>query len=228
MADKSSEMVPKTENEIGTRLKTIVARIGGAQAVADQTEISLSSLRRYINGDTDIKLQDASLLCSMAGVSLAWLANGEGEPSAEDKAANSDEYAYIPGYNIQVSAGNGTSVDQEPVTRLLAFRRKWLAFRGLHEKDLAVVFAKGDSMEPTISDNNTIMVDRSDSIPQDGRMYVMRVDGHLLVKRTQIVPGQGVQLISDNKDYPPMLVKIDGSDSDLEVVGRVVWIGKDV
>ncbi|MDO6750036.1 S24 family peptidase, partial [Gilvimarinus sp. 1_MG-2023] len=77
----------------------------------------------------------------------------------------------------------------EEVSRKLAFRRKWLKFKGLHEKDLVVVFAKGDSMEPTISDNNTIMVDTSDTSPQDGRMYVIRVDGHLLVKRTQILPG---------------------------------------
>ena len=90
------------------------------------------------------------------------------------------------------------------------------------------MFAKGDSMEPTISDNNTIMVDTSDAVPQDGRMYVIRVDGHLLVKRTQIVPGQGVQLLSDNKDYPPMLVKMIEGDESIQFIGRVVWIGKDV
>ena len=90
-----------------------------------------------------------------------------------------------------------------------------------------MVFTKGDSMEPTIADNNTLMVDTSDTDPQDGGIYVIRNDGHLLVKRTQIAPGQGVWLISDNKEYKEVLVKFDKTE-DLEVIGKVVWIGKDM
>lgn len=221
---EDSKMVPDTKNGIGTRFEVVVTRLGGVAHVAKTTDLSASTLRRYINEETDIKLGDAARLCRMAGLSLEWLADGTGD-SGETQAT--DDYAYIPGYDIQVSAGNGSAIDNEQVTRRLAFRRKWLHFRGLHENHLVVVFAKGDSMEPTISDNNTIMVDTSDNTPQDGRMYVIRVDDHLLVKRTQIVPGQGVQLISDNKDYPPMLVKLSGENSSIKFVGRVVWIGKD-
>src|SRR5690606_21125129 len=228
MAD-DSKMVPETKNGIGTRLETVVARLGGIAQVAKTTDLSPSTLRRYINEETDVKLGDAARLCRMAGFSLEWLADGTGEPGGDIAVETEpDDYALIPGYNVQVSAGNGSAINEEQVTRKLAFRRKWLNFRGLHEKNLVVVFAKGDSMEPTISDNNTIMVDTSDNVPQDGRMYVIRVDDHLLVKRTQIVPGQGVQLISDNKDYPPMLVKLGNAETTIEFVGRVVWIGKDV
>ena len=207
----------------------VVAKLGGVPSVTEKTSFKASTLHRYMNGETEIKLSDAAVLCRMAGFSLEWLAEGSGEPGSEVAAETEpDDYALIPGYNVQVSAGNGSAINEEQVTRKLAFRRKWLRFRGLHEKNLVVVFAKGDSMEPTISDNNTIMVDTSDNVPQDGRMYVIRVDDHLLVKRTQIVPGQGVQLISDNKDYPPMLVKLGNADTTIEFVGRVVWIGKDV
>ena len=63
-----------------------------------------------------------------------------------------EEFALIPGYRVQVSAGHGalTQVDQAPC-RHLAFRRKWLKWRGFAEKELAIVWSKGDSMEPTIS-----------------------------------------------------------------------------
>lgn len=209
--------------------------MGGKKEFAKMIGISESQLYRYLSGDRDLKAAVALRMAKEAGVNLLWLLTGEGPMNgldvvsiaSEDEERIHDEYAFIPGYNIQVSAGHGTLAGSEEVSRKLAFRRKWLKFKGLNEKDLVVVFAKGDSMEPTISDNNTIMVDTSDKSPQDGRMYVIRVDGHLVVKRTSLVPGQGVLLISDNKDYPPHLVKFDGSNPDLEVVGRVVWVGKD-
>lgn len=147
--------------------------------------------------------------------------SNEGEKSIED------EFALIPGYSIQVAAGSGTLPGPEQATRKLAFRRKWLRFRGLHEKDLALVFAKGDSMEPTISDNNTVMIDTSQRELRDGCIYVIRTNDHLIVKRIQTRLGSQVLLISDNAAYPPIEVNM-GEPGDLEVIGRVVWIGKDV
>ncbi|NMU33899.1 helix-turn-helix domain-containing protein, partial [Vibrio parahaemolyticus] len=64
------------------------------------------------------------------------------------------EFALIPGYRIQVSAGHGAiNGAQETPCRYLAFRRKWLTHKGFCQKDLTVVWAKGDSMHPTINDN---------------------------------------------------------------------------
>lgn len=204
-------------------------------AFAREVGVSESVVRKWRDGTSEPSRKNLEAIAKASGVNIEWLVLGTGSitgseaPHAVHNEEESihDEYAFIPGYNIQVSAGHGTLAGSEEVSRKLAFRRKWLKFKGLNEKDLVVVFAKGDSMEPTISDNNTIMVDTSDKSPQDGRMYVIRVDGHLVVKRTSLVPGQGVLLISDNKDYPPHLVKFDSSNPDLAVVGRVVWVGKD-
>lgn len=144
-----------------------------------------------------------------------------------EAAELSQEYALIPGYSVQVAAGAGAfPIDEQP-TRRLAFRRKWLRFRGLNEKDLVLVFAKGDSMEPTISDNNTVMIDTSQRELTDGAIYVIRTDHHLIVKRVQTLLGNAVLLLSDNQAYQPIEVKMS-EVQDLEVIGRVVWIGKDV
>lgn len=169
-------------------------------------------------------------LASASGVNIEWLVAGTGPINHNADANNASdisEFALIPGYNVRASAGHGVTPESEQPTRRLAFRQRWLEYRGLNEKNLVMVFAAGDSMEPTIVDNNTLMVDTSSTIPQDGGIYVIRNDGHLLVKRTQIAPGQGVWLISDNKEYKEMLVKFDKSE-DLEVIGKVVWIGKDM
>src|SRR5690606_42032194 len=68
--------------------------------------------------ETEIKLSDAAVLCRMAGFSLEWLAEGSGEPGSEVAAETEpDDYALIPGYNVQVSAGNGSAINEEQVTR---------------------------------------------------------------------------------------------------------------
>jgi phage repressor protein C with HTH and peptisase S24 domain len=230
----------ETIMDLAQRIRECADICGGVGALAQKSAIPRRTLDSYLAGGSEPKWSNIKAIAKAAGVNYNWIMDGAGpmmlgdygvsvrEEGASYAISPEDDYAYIPGYSIQVSAGIGITTDDESITRRLAFRKNWLKSRGLNEKDLVVVFAKGDSMEPTISDNNTIMVDTSDAMPQDGRMYVIRVDGHLLVKRTQIVPGQGVQLLSDNKDYPPMMVKMIDGDESIQFIGRVVWVGKDV
>lgn len=139
-----------------------------------------------------------------------------------------EEFALIPGYRIQVSAGHGSLNPEhlEP-TRYLAFRRKWLKYRGFNEKDLTIVWAKGDSMEPTIHNNDTLVVHMGRDKPQDGHIYIFRNCEELFVKRYQSMPGAW-RLISDNKSlYEPIVIPKEDQHQ-FEVVGQVVHIAKDI
>ncbi|CUB06653.1 XRE family transcriptional regulator [Marinomonas fungiae] len=145
----------------------------------------------------------------------------------QSEAEISSEFALIPGYRVEVSAGPGSAINEEKPTRFLAFRHKWLRFRQLKAENLALVFARGDSMEPTIHDNNTLMIDTSKTELVDGSIYVIRTDNHLVVKRVQKLINKGVLLLSDNKEYKEQ--ELQPSEAlDLAVIGKVVWIGKDV
>jgi phage repressor protein C with HTH and peptisase S24 domain len=137
------------------------------------------------------------------------------------------EFALIPGYSIQVSAGNGSlNIEQLEPSRYLAFRRKWLKFRGFAEKDLVIVWAKGDSMEPTINNNDTLVVHTSRNHPQDGHIYIFRHENELFVKRYQSIVGAW-RLISDNSMYTPLDIKKE-EQHQFEVIGQVVHIAKDI
>ncbi|MBN8239282.1 helix-turn-helix transcriptional regulator [Marinobacter hydrocarbonoclasticus] len=221
---------------IGARLAEI--RNGKSQgAFAEELGIHKNSLGHYERGN---RVPDAAVLLKLVemGFNANWVLTGEGSKSsknsehglsqdAEKLRRLDEEFALIPGYNVQVAAGHGSFAGDESPTRELAFRRKWLRYRGLQEQDLALVFAKGDSMEPTISDNETVMVDTSERELRDGHIYVIRNGDHLLVKRIQTLWNDGVQLLSDNKEYPPQ--EIPSSDlENLEVIGKVVWVGKDL
>lgn len=176
-------------------------------------------------------LDKAVRIAEVAGVHLQWLATGEGPmrlgEADKPQSGIAEEFALIPGYNIQAAAGQGVFPDQEHPSRKLAFRHKWLRYKGLNEKDLVLVFAKGDSMEPTISDNNTLMIDTSQRDLMDGSIYVIRTNSHLIVKRVQTLWNKGILLLSDNKEYETQQVEPNEAD-DLEVIGKVVWVGKDM
>ncbi|EAQ65949.1 prophage MuSo2, transcriptional regulator, Cro/CI family protein [Marinomonas sp. MED121] len=162
------------------------------------------------------------------------LLDGETIPEPQKKHSNNSinaellsEFAFIPGYSIQVSAGNGTlNMDQLEPSRYLAFRKKWLNYRGFNEKDLVIVWAKGDSMEPTINNNDTLVVHVGRKRPKDGHIYIFRCEDELFVKRYQSVVGTW-RLISDNHMYTPLDIKKE-EQHQFEVIGQVVHIAKDI
>ena len=58
---------------------------------------------------------------------------------------------------------------------------------------------------------------------RDG-LYVLRLDGMLLVKRLAISPAaRRVSILSDNPAYPGWS---DCDPAAVDVVGRVVWVGR--
>ncbi|MFV0447933.1 MAG: XRE family transcriptional regulator [Vibrio sp.] len=188
--------------------------------------ISESVIRKYLAGSHPV-LDKLPRIAEATGRSMEWLTTG----FEESEKKNNDfeqEFVLIPGYRIQVSAGHGTNPlggEEEPC-RHLAFRRKWLKWRGFSEKDLAIVWAKGDSMEPTINNNDTLVVHLGRTVPQDGHLYVFRSGEELFVKRYQSMVGTW-RLKSDSPLYDTMDIKKE-EQHQFQVIGQVVHIAKDL
>ncbi|MEO7277961.1 MAG: S24 family peptidase, partial [Sphingomicrobium sp.] len=92
---------------------------------------------------------------------------------------------------------------------------------------LSIVRVEGDSMAPTLSPGDDILVDLDDCGDRlrDG-IYVLRVDEALVVKRLALNPrGRRVTIQSDNPAYA------DWPDCDLKdiiCIGRVIWSGRKI
>ncbi|MCG9755001.1 helix-turn-helix transcriptional regulator [Shewanella insulae] len=206
---------------------------------ASKIDVSEGTLRRILKGE-DPKLSVTVKIAEESGVLLNWLVTGEGpkHPGEDHKQVSlepvvvrcdefTEEFALIPGYHISASTGHGELNRGEQVKRHLAFRKKWLNFRGLLPDKLAVVFAHGDSMEPTIHSNNSLLVNTADTKLTDGSIFVLRFGDELYAKRLQKRFDGSIELISDNKEYSNQVVKADEVEG-LHIIGKVVWIGKDL
>jgi phage repressor protein C with HTH and peptisase S24 domain len=203
---------------------------------ASKIDVSEGTLRRVLKGE-DPKLSIIERIADTASIDLMWLITGQSSTSIEHSfspaQANvrledfNEEFVLVPGYHVTVSAGYGAFNDQTQISRHLAFRKKWIEYKNLEKSELAVVFAKGDSMEPTIHNNNSILVDLSDKKLSEGLIYVVRLGEELYAKRLQQYLDGSVRLISDNKEYVEQVVKPNELEQ-LEIIGKVVWIGKDL
>ncbi|WP_165775075.1 S24 family peptidase [Mameliella alba] len=133
----------------------------------------------------------------------------------------------VPVYDVHASAGGGAVNHEEPEVYSLAFPPAYLKrLTSSSPGNLAIISVKGESMEPTLLDDDIVLLDASKTnLSYDG-LFVLRFDDALHVKRVGRAPKKGhVTIISDNKDlYPPMLMSSD----EIEAVGKVLWYGRKV
>ena len=147
------------------------------------------------------------------------------ESSLQGIAGSDSEFTLIDSFAVFASAGHGTEIGHELKTEPMSFRTDWLRKEGFPKERLAVIRAKGDSMEPTISDNDVILVLLSNGdAPRDG-LHVIRLDSGLFVKRLMFDPLGSIHVKSDNPVYPAVVITKEQRDQ-VHIIGRVVWAGK--
>ena len=66
------------------RLRVVADRVGTRREAADIAGVSLDAVIRYLRGENQPTFTAISKLCQAAGVSMHWLATGEGSVEAND------------------------------------------------------------------------------------------------------------------------------------------------
>ncbi len=153
-----------------------------------------------------------------AALGLEW----DGQPQEGD--ADESSAVMVDVYNVRASAGHGAVVDDEQIIDRLSFPPNYLrTITKTHPRHLSIIGVQGDSMEPTLREDDVVLLDTTKTnLDYDG-LFVLRFGDALHVKRVgRSSPGM-VMLISDNKAiYAPYEI----SRSEVEVIGKVVWMGK--
>jgi len=206
---------------------------------SSELEIPYRTMQRYLAADRALSADFLQAMTEVFGVSASWILSGVGPKWAsidgQDypnqtsglKDCNGDEAEFvpIPRYTVSASAGHGDSFIGDPMdVTYYAFSLQWIKRRHLDPDMLHIVQVKGDSMEPTLSNGDLILVDRAQAEPSDGKTFVVRIWDELVVKNIQRVAKDTISLISANTIYPPREISEQelGPTADIEIVGRVV------
>jgi len=145
----------------------------------------------------------------------------------EPKSPSEETHVIIPRYNVTASCGNGILNDHVELNGGLAFMRSWLRDQGWTAAHLVVIYARKDSMAPTITDGAVLLVDTSQTLPESGRVYVLNWFGEERVKRLHKIGPTRFRVASDNPnkaEYPDEEIDFS-TQPDARIIGRVVWQG---
>ena len=162
-----------------------------------------------------------------AGQLARALADATGGRQLDDRSARAapgDDGDYIGVSELASAAGGGAEVYDERVTGRIKFRRAWLARHGLVARSCRVITVMGESMEPTLVDGCSILVNHAARQRRIGHIYVVRTEDGLVVKRAGKDRSGVWQLVSDNPDKLrwPSLPWPEGA----QVLGAVRWTAR--
>lgn len=195
-----------------------------ASATAD---VSTDMLTAYVTDKAKPRFDAVAKLALRQGVSLDWLATGEGPMKRQETASFGelgDDYILLPRYDARGSTGAGALVETAEIVDHLAFRKDWIRTRLRRDpKNLLLIEASGDSMLPKIADGDVLLIDTSESRVRADAIYAFELSGELYVKRIQRMPDRLV-IKSINPEYEPWEIAGEQAAA-LRVVGQVVWHG---
>jgi phage repressor protein C with HTH and peptisase S24 domain len=159
-------------------------------------------------------------------VKQAFEQDPDGDLPMDDPDQAREDLVYIRQVDISYAMGEGAVIDDYPSTGLIPFNHQFL--RSVARGNIETLFiarGQGDSMMPTLINDDLVLVDTSQQIiSESDRIWAIVVGGGGMIKRVRRLPRDRYAILSDNPIVPPQEVDHD----DLHVVGRVVWVGRRV
>lgn len=133
------------------------------------------------------------------------------------------DIAYISFYrDIGVSAGKGLDWDSDGQILSFPIPLSFLHSKGIAPENALIVKVNGDSMAPTLNDNDLVVIDKNFSLSLNG-VYVIKdnING-LRVKRLDKDKDGNLKVISDNKNYETQIYTIEEmQDETITILGKV-------
>lgn len=208
---------------IGERLKKARESKGLTQAeLAALIGTTPAAISNYEQGRRQIPVDLLFKIAEVLDVSVFWLMGEISEmkpyekPKLRQEAVKEEEakpqyLKRVPVFSTEVSAGNGIFPDMfYPI-----------AYENIERRDVDYIFVvSGDSMDPKIPDGARVLV-KATPTPKNGKAIVCIYDGYFLVKYFHKTKSGTIWLLSENKDYPPIVVE---ANKRFEIIGEVVEV----
>lgn len=183
--------------------------------LAEKLSMTKGNISAFENGRTSPSFNVMVKICHICDVTL---------PTNEPKSPTEDTAVIINELTVTAECGKGDFSDYFELKGGLSFSKDWLKEMGIDPMYCYVIYAKGLSMYPTLQDGQAVLIDTSQKIPVENKVYlIMRDLNGLIMKRISRDKNGDWIYISDNADknrYPNMFAL----END-KIIGRVVWTG---
>lgn len=225
---KLSEAGTAFRVDFAARLAFLLGLFDSRSAASEVAGVTAEQLSRYLagahgkGGTAKVPFDVISRLALKKGISLDWLARGEG-PREIGMPVGGD-YIHIPVYDARASSGFGTFFSDDNIIQHMAIARTLLKGATVQEGRLAILFNAGRSNEPDLNDGDALIVDRSVERIVDDAYYVFDRDGSLLVKMIERDVRGGITLRSGSAAFTATPLSKEEAEH-IRVLARVIWAG---
>lgn len=221
---------PNSDPDFSARLREALAGRSGSW-LAEKIGLKPQSVNAWLRAESGPSLFNARDAAEALGVSVQWLATGEGIASeckpSESAAPDFDQdFVLLPRYEVNLSAGPGLVPAHEDVEERLAFSKAWLRRNLINAEQSGLVRVRGDSMAPTVPDGALALVNTAEARVDREGIYAFSREGEAYIKRlVPLARGPGgtptsIVIISDGGSFPPEFVT-GPQLNELRIVGRV-------
>lgn len=219
---KTGEKIREIRKHKGITLNALAALI-------DSDVGNLSRLERGLQGFSEVMLH--KLATALDVPVAAFFDAPDGTPISDGIPHHltvrvvddhADDFYPIPKVKLRLQAGV-TGFQTEPDYRdgsLINIAKNWVDRKGFDPVKLIAIQVKGESMEPTLYEDDVVIINLADKKPVENGVFAINYDGEAVVKRMSRDAGQW-WLMSDNRDQH-RFYRRQCRDSECIVIGRVV------
>jgi phage repressor protein C with HTH and peptisase S24 domain len=214
---------------LADRLNRALAASGKSSAqLAFDADVSATAVSNWRTGKTPtMNILRGYAVARSLGVRFEWLISGE-EPMRAANERGNDIAIELLENSGEMGRGSELREDDVGVSKVYVSPRFLGRLSGTQDaRSLRLIHALGDSMEPTLSAGDIVLVDLSRKAPDVDGVYVLRAFGRLFIKRiSQNIRDGSWRISSDNPQHQH--AETLTMSCDIECVGRVVhaWHGK--
>jgi len=136
---------------------------------------------------------------------------------------NRGYFDFVPMAEAKLNAGGGHVVISEQYGELYAFRKDWLRQVATSAHNIVLMMVEGESMTPTISDGDTVMIDMGRIRIKSGSIFAIGIEDTIIIKRLEYLVNGRIRIISDNRqEYAPY----EADSKEIRIIGEVIWCAK--
>ncbi len=214
----------KKQNSVIDRLKTALSikTDSDLAKLLNVARTTVSELRR--SGSYTKKMLDIAL---QRDININWLLTGEGKPfvrESEVSVEQNDEFLPVPYLDAIAGAGTTAGFQTDEIREVVYMPSTLLKHLTYRPKDIYLIRASGDSMSPTITSEDILIVQRcySNDELQSGSIYILRRGYELLVKRIDFYKDK-IILRSDNDKIKDDVITKSEFD-EITIVAQVIGV----
>ncbi|SFU61700.1 Peptidase S24-like [Polaromonas sp. YR568] len=203
--------------------------------VAATVGVHRNTIWNMERGDSLPDAFELEVLAKEYNTTPARLLGGEGGDASREhatvpfgvRAVQVAELIYVPLFDPREQADGVAFNDAGSVLAMRPFDAQFIRYDlGIAHDDLAMFSVVGASMEPWLHAKDAVLADLRDRDALTEGVHLIRLDGALLMKKLQRLPGKILRVSSYNPAYEPFDIQgHESADRDFAVLGRVRWAG---